>query len=448
MKRVDSSGQVTWNVTVNSFENITAIIDGPNCTIERLLNASNFSEALKRQHAKLVFFVNSNIVTFAKIAMNIIPNDKSSLALRLLVTQIPAFSPKVSQNTDFIEYMSKFLFELKDFSIIKLRNYCLTMQFFIKLTNGNFLLQFTNGADLFIKLLEYEQYLCIYDLINYITSDGHPLFTKYLETINATNILWDHIKKFRNDRIKYKFLTNVMSSISLDSEMLLFIADSDKFSIIFDDAVQTKDKYLSNSAMELIYEMCSHCDESESEDSSSLYQLVFMFLFDHLDQLSTFIADNSFFSSGKLKAIEIINGLLSIKEEMPQSVLDAAGSLFSQIFEYPLLSPLHCGCLSLFTVLSSTEIEYDFEDFLTKFDVRNKIVHEFDNKSSDKQYYGHLYKITELILENKSSKCVLDYWIQYIKGPFTEMQKIINSNYGGDVPSRIQSMTGFDDRYI
>ena len=82
------------------------------------------------------------------------------------------------------------------------------------------------------------------------------------------------------------------------------------------------------------------------------------------------------------------------------------------------------------------------------WDVRNKIVHEFDNKSSDKQYYGHLYKITELILENKSSKCVLDYWIQYIKGPFTEMQKIINSNYGGDVPSRIQSMTGFDDRYI
>ena len=230
--------------------------------------------------------------------------------------------------------------------------------------------------------------------------------------------------------------------------MLFYIADSSKFSIIFNDAIQINDKNLSDSAMELIYEMCSHCDESESEDSNSLYQLVFMFLFDHFNQIADFISDNTFFSTGKLKAIEIINGLLSIKEEMPQSILDAAGSLFFQLFDHPLLSPLHCGCLSLFTVILSSEIEFSIEETLLKFDIRNRIANAFDNRSRDKQYYGHLYKLTEIILESERSECTSENWVRYVKGTFAEMQNIINSNYGGEVPSRIQNVTGFDDRYI
>lgn len=449
MKKIENSEQVTWNISANPFENITTMLNLPDCSVEKLLNTYNFSDALKRQHSRLIIYLNSNIVTFAKIALNDIPNYKSSLAFKLLITQIPAFSPKVAKNPDFIIYLSTFLFDLKEFSIDKLRNYCLTMQFFIKITNGNFLLQISNGSELFQKLLEYENHLCVYDLINYITSDGHPLFTEYLETINATNILWDHITKFRNDRIKYKFLTNVMSSISLDSDALLYIAESSKFSIIFNDAIQTTDKNLSDSAMELIYEICSHCDESESEESNSLYQLVFIFLLDHFDQLTKYISDDTFFSTGKSKAIEIINGLLSIKEEISQSILDAAGSLFLQLFEHPLLSPLHCGCFSLFTVILSSEIEFSIEETLIKFDIRSKIAKAFENQSRDKQYYGHLYKLTEIILENEKSESIHDDWVRYINGDFAKMQNIINSNYGGEVPSRIHnSASGFDDRYI
>lgn len=430
----------------DSFDDIEKVLNSDDCNLENLFDQKNIEEALKRPNHKLIQFIITNIVELTQVALTEINNPRMLIIQKIFLSPVPSLTQKISQTPVFIDCLSNYLFSAT-ITPIKLRYFCSIARFFVKFTNGYFLLQIQNRSEFFKKLFEYIQFFYVYDLINEISADGHPYFTQYLENINAHLFVWNRLQSSPQDCINYIILKNIISSASPNSQMLFYLADTTRFPFIFNQAINTENKHLSSVAMDLVYELCSHCDEEDCENENSLFQLIFIFLLNKFNAISQFIIGRHFFTNAKLKAIELLSGLISINdEEVPDSLIDAAGNLISQIFDYPVFSKLHCAALNFSSIIFSTGA--NIEPILLKYDIKTKIADAFKTYSKEKPYYGHLLKITEMILEIESDQQKNEKWESYIKNEYAQMKTILDSNYGGTVPPRLRDQIGFDDRYI
>jgi hypothetical protein len=92
--------------------------------------------------------------------------------------------------------------------------------------------------------------------------------------------------------------------------------------------------------MELLYELCSFCDEEDNGETSVLVR-VFGYIQEHQDELAEFVGNDQPFCRAKTRAMELFSGLITSQDEVAESFFQTAGKLFHKIFQHPQFSELH-----------------------------------------------------------------------------------------------------------
>jgi hypothetical protein len=74
--------------------------------------------------------------------------------------------------------------------------------------------------------------------------------------------------------------------------------------------------------------------------------------------------------------------------------------------------------------------------FEADFQIRPTIIRAFAERTRDKLYFGHLYKLSELLEEASEDDEKGPEWTEFMSGPFAQMKAVIGSSYGGPRPQK------------
>lgn len=441
--------KVTFQIP-EAFPTISTILAEDDCSLEKLMAESDFYEAYRKQHQKLISFLITNVkrvVLYALGLLKIDGIDSKKICLDILLNTTPYYTPKISLSQDFVLTLDNFLYTKEEPSLSSIVCYSRIVIFYCKYTNGDFLIHLPHRKEYISKLLSYMHIPAIHDLLFFICSDGHPLFAQFLEISRAGSILWSNLpgEKYQITSL----LSHVINSVEPNSPIIKFIATPDKIEIIFGMAIQKEDQKLSNAAMDLLYELCGQCDEDDLEEEGSLFNVLFSFLIKHGQELCDYISSEDSFPHSKSKATELLVGVITVQEEVPEYFLECAGKLFNMIFIFPRFSIMHCSVMSYISSLFDKDVE--MSNILKKYQFREKIVKAFAEKDKTIMYYGHLTKIASLIVDSEDHDSQSEEWKDFVQSSLRVINDSIEEGYGGVVPKKngnmgkmLNSMENFD----
>jgi hypothetical protein len=414
---------------------LVEILRHPDCTLIQLLNESELYPAYHRQLPDLIHFLVSHADEVVAIALGVAESSPAakSTCRRILVLPVASFSHRVALFPPFVATVNSFLLNMPHDRIADITTCCLIVQYYAKLTAGNFLLQFPDGVPLFERLLDFISLPCVYDLVLQIVSDGHDRFADYLNQSHIAGILWERYQN-SGDAVLLGFLANVVTSVGPHSSEIQYVTEPERIEIVFRLATLSEDRPTCNNAMIVLYELCSYCDEDDNSETSVLVR-VFGYIREHQDELAAFVCNHRPFCYAKTRAIELFSALTAAQDSVPQSFFEAAAGLFTQMFENPQFSVLHCTAVSLFALVmqGDEEARQKFED---DFHIKDQIIREFSEMTPDKLYYGHLLRIVELLEEADEGNAREHEWVAFLTGRFAEMKTVAGSSYGGPRPQK------------
>jgi hypothetical protein len=359
--------------------------------------------------------------------------ENKKLCRRVLVNPVRSFALRIALYPPFAAACGPFFTALPVDRLEDITTGCLILQHYSKLTAGNFLLQFSNGAQVFQKLLDHISVSPVYDLVLFLASDGHDRFAEYFNKNRIGRLLWERYEK-QTDPTLLLFLSLVVTAVGPHSPEVLYLTERPRVAKMFSLATNSADRLTCNYAMELLYELCSFCDEEDDGETSVLVR-VFGYIQEHQDELANFVANDQQFCRAKTRAMELFSGLITAQDEVPESFFQAAGKLFQKLLKNPQFSELHCTAVTMFRLVMQGD-EDGRKKFEEDFQIRKEIIRAFAEKTREKLYYGHLYKIVELIEEANEGEGGGQEWRDFLSGPFAEMKAVIGSSYGGPRPQK------------
>lgn len=421
--------------TNEEFANVLTAVKSADKDVEKVLKEPNFLDAFTRQVPDLVSYLLSRARSIVDIAFGVRPcTDPNSqkLCRRMLTVTTPVFSQKMVQTKGLPAGLREFSNHIHEASPENITTFCMTLQFFSKITNGSILVCINDGATFVGHLLDLQKMGCVHDLLFYLTSDGHPQFAQFLDKNQIAELLWNRYESTKA-LTNLTFLSQVVSSLDPSSVSMLFISERERIEQIMEMALQTSDTKLSDVAMTIIYEMCSHCDEDD-ESEESLFVRVFQYVVERIDDIADFIASDTLYTLGKTRAIEMLVGIVSATEEVTENMFDMFGSLFKQMVSQPQFSILHCACVKVFTLFC--DVGAELQELDEKFSLRATIIDEFTHRDTNKLFYGHLFTIADLLHEHEDFEETSPEWKEFIGSTYQEMKTIVESQYGGQTPSR------------
>ena len=420
----------------DEFQNVLAAAKAAEKDVEKVLREPNFLAAFNRQIPDLVAFLLSHSRSVLDIAFGVKPCAEPAsrkLCKRMLTVMSPVFSQKMVQTKGLSSGLRDFAARIKGETEENVNVFCLTLQFFSKITNGSILPCLQNGREFFVSLLELQGMPCVNDLLTYLTSDGHPQFSTFLDKNGIAELLWTRYHESQ-DLLNLMFLSHVVSSLDPSSKSMMYISERSRVDEIMEMALQTENWKLSDLGVTIIYEMCSHCDEDDDSEES-LFVRVFQYVVERIDDFAEFVGSDTLYTAGKAKAIEMITGIVSATEEVTEKMAEMVGSLFQQMIKKPQFSILHCAFLKVFTLMC--EAGADIEELDQAFGLRATIVEEFAHRDNQKLFYGHLFTVADLIHDHEDLQETSEEWQAFISSSYKEMKDIIENPYGGPKPSKV-----------
>jgi hypothetical protein len=242
-------------------------------------------------------------------------------------------------------------------------------------------------------------------------------------------IIWECYESEQKS-IYLLFLSYIIDSVEHSSQTLQFVSERPRVERLFSLATLSDDRRTCDYAMDALYELCSHCDD-EDDSETSMVARVLPYVIEHADDLAGFVGNRQMFGHAKARAIELLAAVISAQETVPDSILQAAGSLFQQTLEEPLWSRLHVGMVSLFRIIGEGE-DPDWEALDGKFQIRKAIVEEFAGKSKDKLFYCHLMEVAKWFVESGAEGT--PEWREFVEGTYPVQKKLMSGKYGGPHP--------------
>lgn len=425
-----------------SFRNITKLTLSGDCTLEKLFAEPNFLDAFIKQHSKLVEYMLAHVLDVLNIALGKKQceiNGARYLCKQIMIRQTAVFSQKASSMNDFAHALRDFGMNItRDDDVI---TYCLIVQFFAKLTNGEMLLRFGKGNEFMTKMLEMKDLECVRDMLVFFATDGHPQFSIFLDRYKIGELLWERYTT-NKDRFELSLLTGVVSSLDANSESIRLMANKERMQVLIDMALGD-DRKVSDEAMAIVYELCSHCDEDDDSEEG-LFAHVFGSITERADDFAAFLGSDRQYSQAKTRVIELMAGVIASLDEPSESILVATGSLFKQMLANPQFSILHCGFMKLFMLLCDAGVELDELD--EQFDIRQTIVTQLADRKPGVQFYGHLYKMAEIFTENEDLEDTPEFWQEFVRKDLSARIEVNEKGFGGKRPVKgAAKANGSDD---
>ncbi|OHT07801.1 hypothetical protein TRFO_23831 [Tritrichomonas foetus] len=437
---------MSWRYRKDTFQNIADIIASKDCSLTLLARAPNVKAAFKRQNKNLLEYLIAHLQEVIDIALGDKKADNDAVAalcMFFLTNQSPSFTAQFSNNPLFLMRLSKYI---TDDSLTErgLISFARILEFLVKVSNGFVLKMFPNRDKLIPMLLRHIKNFSIYSLLCEITDHGHKVTLEYLESINASKLIFEALGNdtFLNGRI-LTLLTNIISSGLPGSPLVTFLVDEKQLNKIFTFAMSDNQR-VSSQSFKLLLEITGLCDEDleDSDDEDSDAHRIFTYIVSKMPEICDFIGSPKPFCAAKSVANDLLVSVISTCEKIPEKVYKLLDSLFPRFFEQPTRSSLHC----LYVKLLNAVVDRD-DDYFVKYDLRPQIVSAFEKK--DKilaAYWGHLHKITQRIIDSKCHfKKDCPGWNDYLNGRFQTMKKVMSAGYGGPVPKESLSGSSSDD---
>ena len=437
---------MSWRYRKDTFQNIADIINSPDCSLAKLAKQPNVKNAFKRQFKNLLDYLLINLQEVIDIALGDkkAENDAvTALCMYFLTNQSPSFTAQFTNNPLFLIRLSKYLSN-ENLTERGLISFARIFEFLVKVSNGFVLKTFPDRKTLIPKLLSHISNFSIYSLLCEITDHGHKVTTEYLESTNASQIIFEALgdDTFLNGRI-LTLLTNIISCGLPGTPLVTYLVEDKQLNTIFSFALNDNQK-VSSQSFKLLLEVSNLCDDDldDTEDEDSDTNRIFKYIVSKIPLICDFINSPKPFCSAKTAANDLLVSVISTCEKVPDNVYKLLDSLYPKVFEQPTRSSLHC----LYLKLLSSLLDRD-EDYFVKHDLRPQIVSAFKNKNKVlASYWGHLHKITTKIIESKTQfpkEC--PGWDDYLNTTYQQMTKLIAQNYGGTVPKPSFSSSSSDD---
>ncbi|KAK8896079.1 hypothetical protein M9Y10_013969 [Tritrichomonas musculus] len=426
---------MTWRFRRDTFQNIIELVASPDCSLEQLAKCPNVRAAFKRQLKNLIDYLVPNIQEIIDIVLGDKKESElvSSMCMYFMTNQSPSFTAQFSNNPLFLMRLSNCLTKENNANSKSLISFSRILEFLVKVSNGFVLKMYPDKFNLLPRLLTHINDFSVYSLLCEITDHGHKVTLEYLESINASKMIFESLGEntFLNGRI-LTLLTNIISSGIPGSPLVTYLVDEEHLNKIFELAL-SENQQVSSQSFKLLLEIYGLCDEElddEDDDETDAYRIS-TFIMSKIPDMCDFIGSNKPYCAGKTVCNELLVSAIATCEKIPSKVYSLLKSLFPKMFGQPTTSSLHCLFLKLFNAVADRD-----EDFLSKFDVRHQIVSQFQKKDLTlAAYWGHLYSITSRILESKvhyPNEC--PGWNDFLINTYLKMKKIMIKQYGGPLP--------------
>jgi hypothetical protein len=414
----------------NPFAELSTLISSSECTLADLLPDPNVFDAFQRQHADLDRYLVASAGDFLGIALGVVPSAHRPLCRRMLFRIPIGFARRVALSPAAVTTLAGFLVSASPSRSDDVALCCYLVQHFSKISGGRFLLLIADGATFCERLLDLAAELpTARDLVVAILGDGHPDFVAFLDRVNAAAVLW---RRYEGGGVAILSLIELVANCcDAHSVCLQFLSAPPRVAAVFDQAIGAPTRELRDSAMTILYEMCSHCDD-EDDGETSMIARVFRFVIDNVDRLAAFVGASGTFGPGKSRAIEIIQAVVSTEDSVPTSVVRAAGGLFTQMVQQPNFSILHCATFTIFKIAVGAD-EDEVADMLKHYRVKEEIMVKFREGEIMRPYDAHLAKVAQMVKDVGEAP---PGWTDFVEGPLAEITRLLKCQYGGDHPNK------------
>lgn len=419
-------------------EQLNALLKNPDRETEEVVNLASTRPTVAAIDSNFIQFMLENMDEIFQMAVGLTTQDNPGIqhnAFMLLTIKISSYISVLIQSDPFLENINEMIENLGELPPLVLKYWVRLMNTLLDLTGFAVLLNLRNRNKLFKRCVPHINKIGIYEFLFRICDDGHEASHTYLEKTHSITGLYNCLGQGYDLQI-IKLLAACCYSDS-NGNLIKSLARKERIERIFDFAI-SDDRLISNAAMQLLFEMSSHCDEDDQEDEDSLFAKIFMKIVSKLDDLTAFICKKPF-TAAKFRAIDLLIGMISTELAEFSKILKVLSWIWEQTFLNPLLSQIHCAMLRLFKAC------YDSEELSPEFLAENHFRERIIEYSKKKVIFsGHLFEIAKMIHADEKIEEQSKEWKEYIDSTFSKIKSIREAGYGGPVPERHKvSITDF-----
>ncbi|EAY16253.1 hypothetical protein TVAG_423050 [Trichomonas vaginalis G3] len=414
----------------NFSDKLSTALKNPDHETDEILNLASLHPQVAAIDSNFIQFVLENMDEIFQLALGLAGEDNPGLqrnAFAILTIKVSSYISLLISSDQFLENLNETIESIGILEPPNLKLWVRMMNTLLDLTGFAILLNLPGRKKLFRRLLPHVGKVGIYEFLFRICDDGHEASHQFLEKTHSVTSIYNCLGNGYDLQIVKLLCACCYSDTS--GKLILSLSRPERTAKIFSFAV-SDNILLSNAAMQLLFEMSSHCDEDDEDDEDSLFQRVFMKIVERIDELIEFICKPPF-TSAKFRAIDLIIGMISTEHADFDKILKVLKWVWDQTFANPLLSQIHCAMLRICkAIFDSEELP---EEFVTQCQFRERII-EYSNKKCT--FSGHLYEIARMIHEIEDFDKQSQAWKDYINGPYAKIRSIRENGYGGPVPER------------
>ena len=442
-----------------SFDSIIYSIESGNASLLEVIHKPNIVLSVSPNNQVITNYFMENFSQLLDIVIDLATDIRLMRCTQGILEKLARyFSAKISEN----EYFYNKLQERLDDGTTRtdtLKVFAQLIMIMIKNQNSNVNCNLYSKKEIIQKLFMKIEIESIYDIVWNLSNDSNEMISSFMEDLNATDMYFRMIENEEPDLIllaKILCIITIMVINARSNSCLIFeiINKDERVEKIFNWALNATDNEISYWAFSLIIEICSKADDDSysdycEEDFES--QKFYEYAFSNLSKICKFITSSSTFCSRHQKALELVVLFLRSSEEEPKNfIIETAKILFDRFFELKVNSNFHFAFYDLFTALMQNQ---SWNLLVKEIDFQNRIVQQFNKRDEIKNanYWGFLYKIAEIIIENDSltnSNEKNSEWKNFRLNQFNNMKNIIEKEYGGPLPRPFFSDSDFDFDYI
>lgn len=422
---------MSWNWRVGFFRKIDNDFN-PDLILSDALLVPQFFQALNEQSPKVVKYTASHLKEIIDIAIGRTPpsNDDEQKQCINILTKAPVIKEKFLKSSDLFNYLAE-SFSNKNLNYLPAVQ---LIQSLFEMTSGEALALLSDSSSFYSNLLNLLPSSSIHAFILDIFSKRVKFVINWAVQIEADKPLISFlVDEEPKVRCSLSILSTLVSILPSKSASMLRLASLDIISCIFTTGIEAPTNEVAYGAFHLLVIVYNNCDEDELFKISDFLQSKY-------HSMCQYIIRDKSFTKDKCALCELLNLVISASQTLSPEILDTISFLFDLFLENPTISFLHLVFYSIIQSLSNFDPE--FTDFLTKHDVANKLLDVEQKRDQIKaSFWGQCTQI-EIIIKDKIQGD--EKWNDYVQNTLDSRQKIMETEYGGEVP-KIKTISSDSD---
>lgn len=402
-----------------------------------LLAEDGIQLAFKKQMPALITYLNKNYEALIEIAVGTtetnIKVQKQAFTILLAIAQ--SYSTNLVNSPVFMEkynyYIGEFFTETS--AVVFSRIFLALLTYSKKC----FVVELKNKKEFFLKLLKHSTNASIFSLLTTLVTDRRPIVNAFLEDADCVNQVLEQLCESNQVNIKLlSLLADVVQRVEQDSKLLSPFLNENTTNKLF-SMINKKDKQISKQIFRIFNLLLPMCDEDEDGYRTNFYNYIYKFIYEHFDDIVSYIIDSSQFLYDKAEAIKLLSDAITYDQEIKPCIVELIRYLFKNMFEQPNHTILHLSLRMIFDTIASSYPQ--FLNMVNELQIKKMIGDAFhDHDQHESAYFGILHELGDIILAKNSTTDESDgYWTEFTNDAHYRFEIVSSQPYGGFDPDEM-----------